>query len=59
MAKCNCEDNLECSCQVKDLGTRCIIYDGTYLPNLNIQSNTNLRDILVKLDFIIGQLNNN
>lgn len=56
MAKCNCEENFDCSCQVKDLGTRCIIYDGAYLPNLNVVTNTNLTDILKKLDLIVAEL---
>lgn len=56
---CDCEDNFDCGCQVKDLGTKCVIYDGTFLPNLNISPNTSLRDILVKIDTIIGELKNN
>lgn len=55
---CNCNDNVDCGCQVKDLGTKCVIYDGDNLVNLGVNKNTNLKDVLIKLDTIIGQLNN-
>lgn len=55
----NCEDcnkELDCSCEVKDLGTKCVVYDGTYLENLEVRSGNSVTEILGKLDKIVKQI---
>lgn len=54
--RCNCEETIDCGCQVKDLGTKCVIYTGEYLPEMEIFPNTNLEDILKKIEQIVIQL---
>ena len=53
---CNCNENIDCGCAVKDLATKCVVYTGEYLPELEIFTNTNLEDILKKLEVVITQL---
>lgn len=52
---CKCQQEKDCSCEVKDLGTRCIIYDGELLPNLNVETHTDLTTILEKIDYQFSQ----
>lgn len=44
-----CEDKKPCDCEVKDLGTKCVIYDGEGLEYLNLETNT---DTTTVFDFI-------
>lgn len=43
------KEKKECDCAVKDLGTRCVIYDGEGLEYLNLETNTNTTTVF---DFI-------
>lgn len=47
---CNCNESIDCSCAVKDLGTQCIVHTKNELPNLNKSINSSLSDILEKID---------
>lgn len=52
IGKCDCEEDIDCGCKVKDLGTKCVIYDGEYLDKLNVVPNTDLTTILKKINNI-------
>lgn len=54
----NCNEKPSCDCVVKDLATKCIIYESTYLEALNIQRYTNLTDIIKTIDRVIKDLQN-
>lgn len=54
--KCGCETYSDCECEVKDLGTKCVVYDGEYLPNTNIRKDTQLTDVLRILDEIVFEI---
>lgn len=57
MSKCNnCREVQHCECQVKDLATKCIMYEGSYLENLGIDRYTNLTDVLKIIDLHIKEL---
>ena len=48
---CNCnEREEECGCEVKDLGTSCVIYNGDRLEYLDVEKNTNTTVIFDKID---------
>lgn len=44
-----CGDKKPCDCEVKDLGTKCVIYDGEGLDFLGLDTNTDLTTVI---DFI-------
>jgi hypothetical protein len=54
---CNeCQPESCTECAVKDLGTKCIIYDGDDLPCSGIKKNTILTDLIQQLDTFICKL---
>ena len=48
---CNCNENVDCGCQIKDLATKCVVYTGGYLTNLNISTNTDLTTLIKAIDY--------
>lgn len=62
MCNCNtynpCSKHLpkDCDCQVKDLGTKCVIYDGEGLTYLEVEKNTNTTIVFEVIDGAIQEL---
>lgn len=56
MEKCKCEEIKTCECEVKDLGSNCVIYKGEYLPNMRVSNNTNLTEVFKIIDENVKRL---
>lgn len=53
--KCSCKSKCTCTVPSKIPGTK-VYYTGSYLENLEIVTNTNLNDVLAKIDEVISTI---